>query len=99
MAHINNRLNQGDNVEKFPIFEIETTENKITIHGAVGSIVFYDYDRAEAVKQYKSHCKIIIASEKINEAAYTFNEAAEKMKRLTETLTKAFSIFGGIHGI
>lgn len=99
MAHINNRLNQGDTVEKFPIFEIETTDNKITIHGAVGSIVFYDYDRAEAVKQYKSHYDGVTASEKFSEFAETVNEAAEKVKRLTETFAKAFSIFGGIYGI
>ena len=86
-------------MEKFPIFEIETTDNKITIQGAVGSIVFYDYTQEEAVKQYKSHFNIITAGETINEFAHTLNEAAEKMKRATETLARAFSIFGGIYGI
>lgn len=86
-------------MEKFPIFEIETTGNKITIHGAVGSIVFYDYDRAEAVKQYRDHYKTITTRETFEETMHTINEAAEKMKRVTETLARAFSILGGIYGI
>lgn len=99
MAHINNRLNQGDNVEKFPIFEIETTENKITIHGAVGSIVFYDYDRAEAVKQYRNHFNQVQRREALRESMENISEAAKKMKRVTETIARMTAIFGGIYGI
>lgn len=86
-------------MEKFPIFEIETADNKITIHGAVGSIVFYDYTREEAVKQYTDHFEQIQQSEAIHEFAQNLNEAAEKVRKATEAFARAFSIFGGIYGI
>lgn len=77
-------------MEKFPIFEIETTENKITIHGAVGSIVFYDYDRAEAVKQYEDHFYQVQQAEAISEFAKNLNEATEKIKKSNRNLRKGF---------
>lgn len=94
MAHINNRLNRGDNVEKFPIFDIETTENKITIHGACGSIVFWDYTREEAVKQYKDHFNGIKTAEAFKETGEAFRKAADTIDAVLYALRNLERIYG-----
>ncbi len=86
-------------MEKFPIFEIETTDNKITIHGAVGSIVFYDYAREEAVKQYRDHFNKIRQGEAVRDFAEKANNAAEAIKGAAEAIKRMTAIFGGIYGI
>lgn len=86
-------------MEKFPIFEIETANNKITIHGAAGSIAFYDYTREEAVKQYRNHFNQVRQGEAIHEFAERATEAAETMKKVTEAFARMSAIFGRFYGI
>lgn len=86
-------------MEKFPIFEIETTQNKITIHGAAGSIVFYDYTKEEAVKQYGDHFNRVRLGEAVNEFAERAEETAETIKKAAEAFAKISSIFGRFYGV
>lgn len=90
-------------MEKFPIFEIETTENKIVIYGAVGHITFYDYTEDEAKKQYIDHYNQVTRVEKLGEAfknaGETTKKASNNLNKFTESLKAFCSMVEGWYGL